>query len=416
MSARPPLQDSAFRTLWAGQTVSQFGSAVTGVALPLTAILVLGAGPLEMGALVALQQLPVPLFGLFAGVWVDRVRRRPLMVAGQFGRGLLLLSIPVAAAADRLTMLQLWVVAFGVGTLTVVVDLAYTSYLPTVVPRHELIRGHTRLSMSESVAGFAGRGLGGALVQAVGAPFALVVDSLSFFFSGLCLLRIRVVEPHAEVAKARSGLAHEIRDGLRAVLDRPVVASMIATSMVGALGGAMFNAVFVLFMTRDLGLSPFWLGIVLAVAPVAALPGASLAAPASARFGPGPTLVLATAVSAAGASLIPLAAGGAVRIALALGAGQLLFGLGLTLYSVTQISLRQAITPDALLGRVNATRRVVVFGMIPLGALAGGALGEAWGLRSALWAAAGLNVASLAVALLSPLRQTRHLPSEALAT
>jgi MFS family permease len=407
--------NAGFRALWASQTVSAAGSAVTLVALPLTAILGLEAGPAEMGVLVALQQAPVPLFGLFAGVWVDRVRRRPLMVAGQFGRALLLASIPLAATLDALSLAQLYAVAFGVGTLTVCFDLANTSYLPTVLPRPQLIRGNSRLILTDSLAQVGGRGLGGGLVQALGAPLAILFDVASYVASGFLLWRLPASEPHAESAVPSAGLWREIRDGTRAVFRQPVIASMVATSTVGALGGAVMQAALVLFMTQDLGLAPFWIGMVLALGSVAALPTAALTDACSRRFGPGPTLVLATAISTLGVAITPLAGGGALRVAMTLGAGQVLLGVGLTLYSITQISLRQAITPDHLLGRVNATRRVLVFGVIPIGALVGGAIGEAAGLRTTLWVAAGLNALSLCVAALSPLREARTLPAEALA-
>ncbi len=402
-----------FRTLWAGQAVSELGSAVTVVALPLTAILGLGASAAEMGILVALQQAPVPLFGLFAGVWMDRVRRRPWMIAGQFGRAVLLASIPAAALFDALTLGQLYVVAFGVGTLTVFFDLAITSYLPTVLPRQELIRGNTRLQLSSSIAGFSGRGLGGVLVQVTSAPFAILFDALSFVASGLFMLRIRAAEPHAERRAAEPRMWREIGEGYRAVMRQPVIASMIATSTVGSLAGAILQTVFILFATRELGLSPAWLGVVLAVAPVAALFGAMVASAAARGIGPGPALIAAGGIYTLGTALLPLADGGALRLALTLGGGQALLGFGLTLYSINQISLRQAITPDHLLGRVNATRRVLVFGVIPLGALLGGALGEALGLRTTIWIAAGVSLLAFFVAAASPLRTARDLPAEA---
>lgn len=402
-----------FRTLWAGQTVSSLGSAITVVALPLTAILGLGAGAAQMGILVALQQAPVPLFGLFAGVWMDRMRRRPWLIAGQFGRALLLASIPAAALFDALTLWQLYGVAFGVGTLTVFFDLAVTSYLPTILPRSELIRGNTRLQLSDSVAAFSGRGLGGALVQGIGAPFAILFDALSYAASGVFMLRMRAPEPHANRATTERRLWREIGEGFGAVAREPVIASMIAVSTFGALSGAILQAVFILFMTRELSLSPAWLGVVLAVQPLAAPLGATLAGPAARRLGPGPALIVAGGIYTLGSALLPLAAGSLLRLTLALGGGQFLLGVGLTLYSVNQISLRQAITPDHLLGRVNATRRVLVFGAIPVGALLGGALGEALGLRTTIWIAAGVSLVAFFVSVASPLHRARHMPVEA---
>lgn len=404
-----------FRWLWAGETVSAAGSAVSIVALPLTAILLLGAGPLEMGVLVALEQVPVPLFGLFAGVWLDRVRRRPVLVATQTGRALLLLSIPVTAWLDVLTLEQLYVVAFATGTLKVGFDLAVTSALPSLLPRSELVPANTRLSFSNHLAGFAGRGAGGALVQVLSAPLAIAIDATSYLASALCMARIGASEAHVTRSAARVDVAGEIAEGFRAVLRQPLIAAMIATSAVGALAGAVLQAVLVLFLTHDLGLSPTWLGAVLAVTPCASFVGAALAPSAARRLGPGPALVAAGATYTIGTALLALADGGVLRVASALAAGQALLGIGLTVFSVNQISLRQALTPDHLLGRVNATRRVLVFGVIPLGALAGGALGESLGLRTTIWIAFAVSALALVVSLLSPLRSARRLPEGATA-
>lgn len=400
----------AFRTLWLGIAVSDFGSAVTVVALPLTAIVTLGAGAVEMGLLVAVGQAPVPLFGLFAGVWVDRVRRRPLMIAAEWGRAFLLASIPAAAFVEALTLTQLYIVAFAQGTLTVVFDLGVTSYLPTLIASERLLDGNAKLQMTHQVSAVAGRGIGGALVQALTAPIAIAVDVFTFAFSAICLAFIRAPERPPAPAGERAGMGREIAEGMRATFGQPVIGAMTITATLGAMGGALQQSVFFLFMSQQLGLPPRAVGAVVGSTALGAWFGARYAAPLAHRVGPGPALIVASLVSTVGYALVPLAGLGP-RVMGTLVLSQLLAGGALTMFSVNQISLRQLLTPDALLGRVNATRRVFVFGSIPFGALAGGFLGETLGLRVALIAGACMVSLSTLYALASPLRTLRRVPA-----
>jgi MFS family permease len=401
-----------FRTLWLGIAGSDFGSAITVVALPLTAIVTLGAGAVEMGLLVAVGQAPVPLFGLFTGVWVDRVRRRPLMIAAEWGRALLLASIPAAALFDSLSLAQLYVVAFAQGTLAVIFDLGVTSYLPTLIPAERLLDGNAKLQMTHQVSAVTGRGVGGALVQALTAPLAIAVDAVTFAFSAVCFAFIRTPERAPSPAGERAGMGREIAEGMRATFGQPVIAAMTITSTLGAMGGALQQSVFFLFMSQELELAPRAIGAVVGSTALGAWFGARYAAPLAQRVGPGPALIVASTISMLGYALVPLAGLGP-RVMGTLVLSQLLAGGALTLFSVNQISLRQRLTPDALLGRVNATRRVFVFGSIPIGALAGGFLGEALGLRTALVAGACMIALSLLYALASPLRTLRRSPTGA---
>ena len=394
---------------WAGTTISDVGSAIRFLALPLTAIQVLGAGATEMGVLVALGQAPVPLFGLFAGVWVDRLRRRPLMIIAELGRALLLATIPAAAAMGVLTMAQLYLVAFVVGALTVFFDLGITSYLPSLVPRAQLLEGNAKLQMTGQVAAIAGRSGGGALIQVLTAPIAILIDAASYLVSALSLLLIRKSE-RARTGASGPGLWREIGDGLRLAFREPAIRAMTIASTIGSLGGSFQQTVLLLFLANALGLSPLWIGLITGTAAIAALAGTQLAAPAAERIGPGPALIVGSFLWFVGAALVPLAGLAAPAIPLLL-AAQLFTGLATTLYSINQISLRQLITPDALLGRVNATRRVFVFGVIPIGALAAGALGEAIGLRPTLAIGAALSLSSAGYALASPLRTIRTQPT-----
>ena len=404
-------RDVEFRRFWSGNTVSDFGTGITSLALPLTAIAVLDASAIEMGILVALGQAPVPLLGLLAGVHVDRRARLPLMLAAQLGRALLLSLIPAAALLGLLRIEQLYAIAFCVGCLTVVFDLAATSYLPSLVARADLLDANAKLQMAHQVAAVAGRGAGGALVQAITAPLAIAVDAVSYLASAAALARIRRPEPATATTVPEAGMRREIGEGLRFALRQPLIAAMIVTSTIGSFGGAVQQAVLFLFMADTLALAPVAIGIATGAGALAAWGGARIARPLGERLGPGHAMILAGFLYAAGAALVPLAGLLAVPALLVVTVGQLGSGLSLTLFSVNQISLRQRLTPDGLLGRVNATRRVFVFGAIPFGALAGGALGDAFGLREALAGGAVASLLSALYALASPLRR-RAPPAE----
>ena len=398
-----------FMRLWAGQTISGFGSAITGLALPLTAILILRATPREMGLLGAAGTLPALLFGLLAGVWVDRARRRPLLIGAELGRALLLGSVPALAMLRLLRMEYLYVVAFLAGTLALFFDVAITSFLPSVVRREELVEGNSKLQLSGSVTSIAGPGLAGALVQLLTAPLAIAVDALSFLVSGVCLWFMRT--PETPPAPARRGnVAGEIGEGWRTLFHHPLLRAMTIGSALGSLAISVQGVVFMLFLTRELGLPPVLQGIILASSGFASLAGTVLAGRVTRRYGPGPAIIGGTLLVSLAMGAVPLAGGPAPAALALLVAAQVLHGIGTPIYSISQVSLRQAITPDRLLGRVNASRRFLVFGIGPLGALLGGFLGETIGLRSTLAVGAGGMALSLAWVVLSPLRTLREQP------
>ncbi len=394
----------SFLYLWVAQTVSAAGSAVTAIALPLTAVLYLDASPAEMGLLGAAAGLPALLFGLLVGVWVDRARRHTLMIVADLGRALLLASIPAAALLGLLTMAQLYAVAFCVGTLSLFFDIAVTSYLPSVVRREELVDANGKLQMSDSVTAVAGPGVAGLLVQLATAPAAIALDALSFLASALLLRRIPSEEPAAPVRRGGRSIRGELGEGLRFLVAEPLLRSMTLSSALGSLALSVQGAVLVLYATEELRIAPALLGAIFSARGAASLLGAALSGRVGRTVGAGPAVVWGTLLSCLGALTYPLAAGSPVAAAAFLVAGQVLFGLGTPIYSVNQVSLRQEITPDRLLGRVNAGRRFVVFGVAPVGALVGGTLGSQLGLRPALITGAACMVLAFLVALLSPLR------------
>ena len=393
-----------FLKLWAGETVSLIGSQVTVLALPLTAVLLLGAGPFEMGLLTAAAYAPFLLIGLFAGVWIDRRRRRPVLIAANVGRAALLATIPLAAALGLLRIEQLYLVAFLVGVLTVFFDVAYTSYLPALVDREQLVEGNARLEVSRSVAQIAGPGTAGALVQLVGGALAVALDALSYLISAACLWSIRTEEPPPAAHRHDSTVWADLREGLQTIVGDPVLRAIAACTSTLNLFGYVAQAVFVVYLVRDLGVAPVLTGLVMMALGPGALVGALLAARMAARFGVGPTICAGPALSIVPAAMIALAAGPPSVVLPILILALFLQGMLGTIYNVTQVSLRQRLVPDRLQGRMNATMRFVVWGTIPIGALAGGALGEAIGLRPVLAiGVVGCVLATLAVTL-SPVR------------
>ena len=397
-----------FLKLWAAQTVSVFGFELTGLALPLTAALTLSATPAQMGVLNAMDTLPFLLFGLFAGAVVDRVRRRPLMVRADVARAALLAVVPLAALLGALRVEVLYAVAFLVGVATLLFDVAYQSFLPSVVRRDQLADGNAKLETSRALFTILGPGLAGGLVQLVTAPLAIVINTLTFACSAAFLGVMRVNE--APPARTETpNFWREMGEGVRVVTHNRVLRAIAACTSVSNFFNALGGAVFVLYTTRDLNFSPALLGIVLGVGGAGGLLGALFAASLPRRFGVGRTIIVSAALFSLSALLVPLAQPGAVAPVF-IAASLFARGFANLVYNVAQVSLRQAITPHRLLGRMNATMRFFVWGTMPLGALLGGALGGALDLRATLLIAALGNTLAVLPVLLSPVRALRDIP------
>lgn len=401
-------RDHDFMRLWTGQTISKFGSQIGDGALQFAAILVLGATPVQLGLLAAARTAPVLLFGLLAGVWVDRLRRRPILIAADLGRGLLLCSIPAAALLGALRMEQLYIVAVLVSLLSLFFDVAYQSYLPALVRREQLVEGNSKLSISDSVAEIAGPPLGGALVQLISAPLAVLVDALSFLASALALALIRVREPGPPPAR-RQHIWRDIVEGLRVALGTPVLRALLGSAVTISLAGGVVGALYNLYAIQELGLSPAAVGLVIGVGGLSALVGGLVAERAARRFGVGRAIVGGLALGG-GAQMLILLARGPVALNLALLLLAQAADIGLAVYFINEVSLRQTITPDRLLGRVNASAGFLMAGAGLIGALLGGALGQAAGLRVTMAAGlVGMLLSSLWL-VFSPVRSLRELP------
>jgi MFS family permease len=400
-----------FRLLWAGDTVSQFGETITNTAAPLLAALVLAATPFEMGLLTAADTAAFLLIGLPAGAWVDRMRRRPLMLAADIGRALLLASVPVAWWLGVLTLVQLILVGLVVGVLSVFFDVAYQSYLPALVSKDQLVEGNSKLQASQSVAQVSGPAVAGWLTQLAGAANAIGLNALTYVWSVFCLWRIRTPEPVIERAPDRN-LRREIAEGLTFVFGNRSLVGIVGCTGSSNFGTGIIGAVSVLVLTRQLGASAGVVGTVLAAAGLGGVVGALSARWVADNFGQARTIWLSILVTSPFLLLLPLAGHGWLLSLFALGEGMSAFGA--VVYNIAQVSFRQSICPARLQGRMNASIRFLVWGTIPLGALAGGALGTGIGIHNALWVGAIIALLSPVPVLLSPLRKLRDLPKDAM--
>jgi MFS family permease len=404
----------AFRNLWLATTVSQVGTQISELAIPLIAIVTLHATPFQVGLLLAVEFLPIIVFSLLAGAWVDRLRRRPLLIAGDLGRAVILLSIPAAHALGVLSLIQLYVAGFLVGSLSVVFDVAYQSYLPSVVDREQLVAANSKLQVSEQGASVVGPALGGSLISLVTAPLAVAFDAISYLASGVLLLSIRQPEPAPSgAAPANSGgVLGEIAQGIRYVVRHPVLRALVMVSGLIQFFGRIVMAVLLVYLVRDVGLSAAAIGTVFAIGGLGFVVGALLASVVSARLGLGRTLTVAAVL----ASLSPLlyAAGPRNLAGAFVAAGFFLYGVSAVTWSINSLSLRQAVAPPAMLGRVAATMRLFSWGLIPIGSLVGGLLGSGIGLHwTIVVGALGGLLASLPV-LLSPVRRLKRISDDAL--
>ncbi len=396
-------RNADFMKLWTGQTISELGSRITRDGLPLAAVMVLNASAFDMGMLRAVGGAAVLILGLYAGVWVDRLRRRPIMIVSDIGRALLLAIIPVAAVMHRLTMPLMYVVAALVGVLTVFFDVAYQTYLPSLVERENVLEGNSKLAMSSSVAEVVGPGLTGVLVQTLTAPIAILFDAISFLFSAATVAVIRKHEP-APQRTAEGHPLHEALAGLRFLWHHAILRALAAYAVTSYFFFGTFAALYTVYAIRDLKMSPLLLEAAIVCGGLSSLAGSAVAELVSARFGAGRTLI-ATALSAGlGSSFIPLASGSALRATICMVLAQFISDFAMIIYNVHEISLRQTLVPENVLGRVNAGMRLLTFGVLPVGSVVAGLTAQHLGNRLAMAiAVAGVTLSTVWL-IASPLR------------
>jgi MFS family permease len=397
-----------FLKLWIGQTISEFGSVVTRTAMGFVAILVLGAGPAELGILTAAASVGTLLVGLVAGVQADRMRRRPILVVADLVRAGLLVAIPISYVAGVLRIELLYVVVFLAAILGAFFDVAYRSYLPSLVGRERIVEGNAKLGMTGAIAEVVAPALAGAIVQLFSAVAAIVVDAVSFLISAVSIVLIRAPEPPPAPRAERSAW-NEIGEGLATVWRDRYIRATTGFEVTRYFFGSFIGVLYVLYGLNDLGLSPFVVGVAISFGGVGAFIGAGLVDSTVRRFGIGPTIVRVGVAGGVLVFLLPLAKGQPPVVAASfLFIGQL-FGdtLGM-IEDIAILSLRQQVTRDEILGRVNATVHVLVDGVAPLGALAAAALAVAFGNRETLLIAAIGVLAARAWLVFSPLSSLRE--------
>jgi MFS family permease len=396
-----------YAKLWSGQAISAVGSRITAVAMPLAAVVALHASPVQMGVLAALTTLPHLLFGLPAGVWVDRLSRRAILVVADVGRAVALGAVPVLGVLGLLRVEHLYVIAFLAGIMTLFFDTAATTLVPALVGRENLVRANGAWVLSNTVANTVGPSLGGWLVQVLTAPVAIAFDAVSFLLSAGCSLLVRVDETPR---RGRVRLWPDTFEGVRALFAGSILRPVAISATAGALAGAMQGALLVLYLVRDLALTPALVGLAFAVAGGASVVGALLARAWTERLGPGPSYVTGQLLFGLGVLVMAAATGPTAAVLAMLLMAFVLAGVGPPFFQVPQVTLRQSLTPEHVLGRVNAAWRFLVFGVQPLGALLGGALGAAIGPRAAL-VVSGLGVlAAFVWVFRSPVRSLRRIP------
>ncbi|MEV5197812.1 MFS transporter [Streptomyces sp. NPDC053720] len=403
------LRDRDFGRLSAATALGQLGDRIIFLALPLVAVVALDADEFQVGLLAAMTTAGSLLVGLPAGAWVDRMRKRSVMISTDLVRALALVTIPVAWWAGLLTIWWLCTVALLHGVLTVFFDVAYVSYLPHLVGRSNLVEGNSKLSAIRSVTSISGPTVAGPLIGLVGAPATLLVSSAGMALSGLLAITIRRREPKPE-RSVDPQLWQEIKDGLGFVLKHPALRSIMLGDAIFNLFLVMYQTMLLIFLEREMGLQPFAIGLILSGMGCGALLGALAATTISNWIGQGPVIWLATLFTCPLTVLMPLARPGWSLYAAAIGLAAL--SLGGVVRVVSQSSFQQSLTPDRLLGRMSATTRFVSWGGIPVGGLLGGASGSVFGATTTLWIGAGGMTLSFLPNFLSPLRTMRRLPGE----
>ena len=412
--ATPLWQNSAFVRVWAAASVSIFGSLITRMALPLAAILILGAGAFEVALIRAMELGTTLVVGLVAGAWVDRLRRRPVLIWADLGRAFLLVTIPVAHVLGVLTLVHILAVSGLAAVLTTFFDSADNAYLPTIVERERLVDANAALAASGSASEFMAFGLSGFLVQLLTAPIAILIDAITFVVSAVLLGSIRREEGPPPAKEDREPVLREIREGLRLVIHDPLLRAFAGAQMALSVLWGVFGATWFLFTLEELQLGPAILGVVAGVGGFSSFIGAVVASRATRRFGIGRVAIAALLLSAAGNAFIPLAPAGLPLLAIAcLVMQQLVADSAVTVYDITEVSVRQGVVEDRALGRVTSTFHVAAVLAQLTATLAAGALAEVIGLRLTSWIAPLGGVVGALILWASPVRRLVALPDRA---
>ena len=371
-----------FLKLWSAQSISIFGTEIASLAYPLTAIILLEASVFQMGVLQSVGGAAAVVVGLFAGVIADRVRRKPLLIAADLGRAFLAITIPAAAFLGILRIEQLYIVAFLAGAFNILSLVAAMAFLPSLVEKEQLVEGNSKLGTTESVALIAGPSLSGVLVQILTAPLTILIDAASFVVSAIFVWRIRV--PEVLVEKENQNIWTEIGEGLRFVYTHPILRPLAESIALYFLFRQIVLALFMLYAIRELHLEPLLLGVIFSALGFGFLLGALTVKRIAARFGIGRTMLAANLINIFSIALVPLAGGSIVLVVTLLVTSHFFHAFAVQINGINLVSVRQSITPNHLQGRMTASFRFVNMGMVMLGALIAGFLGEWIGLRATL--------------------------------
>lgn len=394
-----------FLKLWLGQAVSEFGSHISRDAIPILAVISLAATPAQMGLLVTAASAPVLVLGLFAGVWVDRLRRRPILIFTDLARLVTLLTIPLMALSGTLSMTTLVVVTVLMSILSLFFNLAYRAVLPSLVARDDIPEGNSKLATTDSLAEIGGPAVTGLLIHTVTAPFAVLFDAATFLVSAMSVAAIRAPEPAPRKPEAGDNLLAEVIEGVRIVAHHPTLRTLAIGMGWRHFFGNFFATLYGLYAIRNLGLSPAELGFLVGCGGIGALLGAALSQPLARRYSVNTTLISALLVGSVMNILIPLAGGTPLMVFIMMASVQIVGDGAMTVFQINEMSLRQMLVPDRLLGRANASMNFLAEGVSPLGALIAGALATTFGTRATIWIAV-LGILASAVWILFSLRES----------
>jgi MFS family permease len=407
-----------FMRLWSAQAISAFGSRITRTALPIIAVQMLHESATIVAFLSSVYLAPGIVLALFAGGFVDRNRKRRILVAADIFRAVVVASVSLAWWLDALSMTHLVVVGALVGAASALFTIADGAYLPMLVDKRDLGEGNAKLEATEAVAEVTGPASAGVLIGLLGAPLAVIVDAASYLWSAVMLRRIRTVEPPLPPAPSAESSTwqsrRDLRDGMRAIFGEQHVRAVVSALMVWSIAGGFFTALYTLFCLRTLGLSELTFGLIIAIGGVGSLGGALISRRLVAAIGLGPTLILSAVISLAGGLLIPLASGSHTRVLVFLGAHQLISDCFSVAFVIQAVTLRQTVLPRALLGRASAAVHVCTAGLVPIASLLAGVLAELTTIRTAVWV--GVLIGLAAPLFLLPLLRVRRMPDSSSST
>ena len=408
--------DANFRRLWVGRVTSLFATELSYVVLPLIAIVFLHATPIQMGVIGAMQGVPA-IAGIFLGVWVDRRTRGPILVMVDYGRVVLLAAVPVAYLFDVLSIELLYFVALGMGAMSMLFEIAYRSFMPNVVRRRGLIEANSKLELANSGAVAVGPGIGGALVEIMAAPFALIASIIGFLISAVMYKSIRVTEvvaPRTQDADGKNeSVLRGIRNGFSFFRKSKALVGTSAAAATMMLFGTAYDTIYILYLVRNLDFTEGMIGLVFSFGAIGLLGASFVSSWLTDHIGVGKTLILGFVFMGIGGFIVPFAEGSLMVLFATIVIAEIVFLLGIVIWNIGQVSLRQAVTPDAMLGRVTSIQIVTVRAVLPIGAMTGGFLGELMGLRGAMFLFAGGLAAGGVWLLLLGVWKIRELPEAA---